>query len=121
MTHLREISIAVGAAASVALGYFLYKKCMFTLSTLSYIDWKKEEKCKCNKPEEETPKEDDKPRSFSCSADPVPVGLSISLPMPRKGNRVLHSEGEAWLDPHQRWRLSPRGEGEVGTFRDAQW
>lgn len=51
MTHLREISIAVGAAASVALGYFLYKKCMFTLSTLSYIDWKKEEKCECNKPE----------------------------------------------------------------------
>ena len=62
MTHLREISIAVGAAASVALGSFLYKKCMFTLSTLSYIDWKKEEKCECNKPEEEAPKEDDKPQ-----------------------------------------------------------
>ena len=49
--HCKEISIAVGAAASVALGYFLYKKY-----------WKKEEKCECNKPEEEAPKEDDKPQ-----------------------------------------------------------
>ena len=62
MTHLREISIAVGAAASVALGYFLYKKCMRALSSPSCVDWKKEEKCECNKPEEEAPKEDDKPQ-----------------------------------------------------------
>lgn len=62
MTPLREISIAVGAAASVALGYFLYKKCTCTLLQPSPVDWKKEEKCECNKPEEEAPKEDDKPQ-----------------------------------------------------------
>ena len=62
MTPFREISIAVGAAASVALGYFLYKKCRHAYPLSFAVDWKKEEKCECKKPEEEVPKEDDKPQ-----------------------------------------------------------
>ena len=78
MILLREISIAVGAAASVALGYFLYKKCMRILLSPSSVDWKKEEKCECNKPEEEAPKEDDKPQVIFLLGGPG-SGKMISL------------------------------------------
>ena len=81
--HCKEISIAVGAAASVALGYFLYKKY-----------WKKEEKCECNKPEEEATKEDDKPQVIFLLGGPGSGKGTVSSTLKEKLGWIPISAGD---------------------------